>query len=88
MALSIATDTSQLLASKSSFANSIKVNEAMERLSSGLRINAASDDAAGVAVATRIQSSVTAMGMAIRNATDGQSMIDRWSINDCSMTKF
>jgi len=76
MALSIATDTSQLLASKSSFANSIKVNEAMERLSSGLRINAASDDAAGVAVATRIQSSVTAMGMAIRNATDGQSMID------------
>ena len=48
----------------------------MERLTSGLRINSASDDAAGVAVATRINSDVQGMRMAIRNATDGQSMIN------------
>ena len=76
MALNIATDAAYLLASKSSDRNTVSLNQAMERLTSGLRINSASDDAAGVAVATRINSDVQGMRMAIRNATDGQSMID------------
>ena len=76
MALNIATDTSFLLASKSSSRNTVELNRSMERLTSGLRINSASDDAAGVAVATRINSDVQGMRMAIRNATDGQSMIN------------
>ena len=76
MALTIATDTSFLLASKSSSRNTVELNRSMERLTSGLRINSASDDAAGVAVATRINSDVQGMRMAIRNATDGQSMIN------------
>ncbi|MED7678978.1 hypothetical protein GN286_13695 [Rhodobacteraceae bacterium IMCC15231] len=76
MALNIATDTAFLLASKSSDRNTITLNQSMERLTSGLRINSASDDAAGVAVATRINSDVQGMRMAIRNATDGQSMIN------------
>jgi flagellin len=76
MALNIATDTAFLLASKSSDRNTVTLNQSMERLTSGLRINSASDDAAGVAVATRINSDVQGMRMAIRNATDGQSMID------------
>mgnify|MGYP001447018181 CR=1 FL=1 len=54
MALNIATDTAFLLASKSSDRNTVTLNQSMERLTSGLRINSASDDAAGVAVATRI----------------------------------
>ena len=76
MALNIATDSAYLLASKSSDRNTVSLNQSMERLTSGLRINSASDDAAGVAVATRINSDVQGMRMAIRNATDGQSMID------------
>jgi flagellin len=76
MALNIATDKAFLLASKSSDRNTVTLNQSMERLTSGLRINSASNDAAGVAVATRINSDVQGMRMAIRNATDGQSMIN------------
>ena len=49
---------------------------AMERLSSGLRINSASDDAAGVAIASRMNAEITGTNMAIRNALDSQAMID------------
>jgi flagellin len=50
-------------------------NSATERLSSGLRINSASDDAAGLAIANRMTSQVKGLDMAIRNANDGVSMI-------------
>jgi flagellin len=50
-------------------------NTATERLSSGLRINSASDDAAGLAIANRMTSQVKGLNMAIRNANDGVSMI-------------
>lgn len=57
-----------------------KVNKqmeaAMEQLSSGKRINTASDDAAGMAIASRITSEVKGIEMAIRNASDGQALID------------
>ena len=49
---------------------------AMERLSTGLRINTAADDAAGVAIASRLTSEIRGTNMAIRNAMDGQAMID------------
>ena len=48
----------------------------MEQLSSGKRINTASDDAAGMAIASRITSEVKGIEMAIRNASDGQALID------------
>jgi flagellin len=47
---------------------------AMERLSSGKRINSAKDDAAGMAIASSMTSSVRGMGAAIRNANDGISL--------------
>ena len=50
-------------------------NTATERLSSGLRINSAADDAAGLAIANRMTSQVKGLNMAIRNANDGVSMI-------------
>ena len=57
-----------------------KVNKemeaAMEQLSSGKRINTASDDAAGMAISSRITSEVKGIQMAIRNASDGQALID------------
>ena len=49
--------------------------KAMERLSSGLRINSASDDAAGVAIASRMNAEITGTNMAIRNAMDSQALI-------------
>ena len=57
-----------------------KVNKemeaAMEQLSSGKRINTASDDAAGMAIASRITSEVKGIEMAIRNSSDAQALID------------
>ncbi len=47
---------------------------AMQRLSSGLRVNSAKDDAAGLAIAERMNSQVRGMNVAIRNANDGISM--------------
>ena len=49
-------------------------NEAMERLSSGLRINSAKDDAAGLAISTGMQSQIKGNTQAVRNANDGVSM--------------
>lgn len=49
-------------------------NEAMERLSSGLRINSAKDDAAGLAISTAMQSQIRGINQAVRNSNDGISM--------------
>ena len=48
----------------------------MARLSSGKRINSASDDAAGVAIASRLSSEIRGTDQAIRNSLDGQALID------------
>jgi flagellin len=56
-----------------------KTNDALEatmqKLSSGKRINSASDDAAGLAIATRMSSQITGMNTATRNANDGVSLL-------------
>ncbi len=46
----------------------------MQRLSSGLRVNSAKDDAAGLAIADRMQAQVRGMNVAQRNANDGISL--------------
>lgn len=51
-------------------------NTAMTRLSSGLRVNAASDDAAGMAISQKMTAQLMGMNQAIRNATDGKNMLD------------
>ena len=60
--------------------NAIGTNEramatSMERLSTGLRINSAKDDAAGLAIATRMTAQVSTLDMGVRNANDAISMI-------------
>src|SRR5688572_1972371 len=47
---------------------------AMQRLSSGLRVNSAKDDAAGLAIAERMNAQVRGMNVAVRNANDGISL--------------
>ena len=51
------------------------MEKAMQRLSSGLRINQAADDAAGLAVATKMESQLRGINMAIRNSNDGISLV-------------
>jgi flagellin len=55
--------------------NERAVNTAMERLSTGQRINNASDDAAGLAIASRMTSQILGLDKGIRNAADAVSMI-------------
>ena len=52
-----------------------RMQTSMERLSSGLRINSAADDAAGLAVANKMQSQLGGIKMAIRNSQDGVSLV-------------
>tara|TARA_Y100001933_G_scaffold253892_1_gene294832 strand:+ start:158 stop:1378 length:1221 start_codon:yes stop_codon:yes gene_type:complete len=52
-----------------------KMQTSMERLSSGLRINSAADDAAGLAVANKMTSQLSGIKMAIRNSQDGISLV-------------
>ena len=76
MAISIATNTSALDAAAAAASVSTSLQTSMERLSTGKRINAASDDAAGVAIASRLTAEINGTKQAIRNALDGQTLID------------
>ena len=67
----INTNISALKAANASNAANKMLGTAMERLSSGKRINSAKDDAAGLAIATSMTSQVRGMNQAIRNANDG-----------------
>ena len=51
-----------------------QMGDAMERLSTGLRINSAADDAAGSAIASKMEAQTRSLGVAIRNANDAISM--------------
>jgi len=67
----INTNISALKAANASNAANKMLGTAMERLSSGKRLNSAKDDAAGLAIATSMTSQVRGMNQAIRNANDG-----------------
>ncbi len=74
--ININTNYGSLYASKAASASQRQMDVAIERLSTGLRINSAKDDAAGQAVATRLTAEAEGLAMASRNAADAQSMID------------
>jgi len=76
MSLSIGTNTGALMAAASATSVNKDMETSMERLSTGKRINSASDDAAGVAIASRLSSEIRGTNQAIRNAQDGQALID------------
>ncbi|MBT5316463.1 MAG: flagellin FliC [Rhodobacteraceae bacterium] len=76
MALTVATNTGALMAQAAASSVNKDMEIAMERLSTGKRINSASDDAAGVAIASRLTSEIKGINQSIRNAMDGQAMID------------
>jgi flagellin len=76
MALSVATNTGALMAQAAASSVNKEMEISMARLSSGKRINSAADDAAGVAIASRLTSEVRGTNQAIRNAMDAQAFLD------------
>ncbi|MDA8860228.1 flagellin [Paracoccaceae bacterium] len=76
MALAIATNNAALNAAASASSVNRDMETSMARLSSGKRINSASDDAAGVAISSRLSSEIRGTDQAIRNSLDGQALID------------
>ena len=72
---SINTDLQALQAQNALSVNNRQLNTSMSQLSTGLRVNSASDDAASLAIGNRIQTRILSLNQTIRNANDGISMI-------------
>ena len=75
MGFRINTNVSALNAHTSSVLNNRNLSTSLEKLSSGLRINKAADDASGMAIADSLRAQASALGQAIRNANDGIAII-------------
>jgi flagellin len=74
MSSSINTNVISMNAQRNQSASQASLATSMQRLSSGLRVNSAKDDAAGLAIAERMNAQVKGMNVAARNANDGISM--------------
>ena len=74
MALSVNTNVASLNAQRNLSKSSDALGTSMQRLSSGMKINSAKDDAAGLQIANRLSSQINGLGVAQRNANDGISM--------------
>ena len=74
MALVINTNIASIQSERALSTNRGNMEQAMQRLSSGKRINSAVDDAAGIAVTQRMRNQIQGLNMAIRNANDGISL--------------
>jgi flagellin len=74
MSMMINTNLASLNAQRNTSSSQSSLATAMQRLSSGLRVNSAKDDAAGLAIGERMNAQVKGMNVAIRNANDGISL--------------
>jgi flagellin len=74
MALVINTNISSLTAQRALAESNAELQTAMERLSTGSKINSAADDAAGLAMTQRMTAQVRGLAMAVKNANDGQAL--------------
>jgi len=74
MALSINTNVASLNAQRNLQRSQETLNTSLQRLSTGLRINSAKDDAAGLAISTRFTTQINGLNQAVRNANDGISL--------------
>ena len=74
MAAFINTNTASLNSQRNLSSSQTSLTNSLQRLSSGLRVNSAKDDAAGLSIATKMDTQVRGMSQAIRNANDGISL--------------
>ena len=72
----INTNVSATIATNALIRNERAMSTSMERLSTGLRINSAKDDAAGLAISSRMKAAVSGLEMAAKNANDAISMLE------------
>ncbi|MDV6251511.1 flagellin [Vibrio sp. EA2] len=75
MAITVNTNVSALVAQRNLTNATDMLNQSMERLSSGKRINSAKDDAAGLQISNRLQAQMRGLDVAVRNANDGISIM-------------
>jgi flagellin len=86
MGLRIGTNVAALNAQKNLYMTQINANRSMARLASGMRINQAADDAAGLAISENLKGQIRGMRQANRNANDGISLVQvaEGSLNEVS----
>ncbi|ALG51073.1 TPA: flagellin [Vibrio parahaemolyticus] len=75
MVITVNTNVAALVAQRHLTSATDMLNQSMERLSSGKRINSAKDDAAGLQISNRLQSQMRGLDVAVRNANDGISIM-------------
>jgi len=78
MGIVINTNIPSISAARSLYTTRSDLEQAMERLSSGKRINGAKDDAAGMSVVSKMKAQITSLNQAVRNANDGISLISTY----------
>jgi len=78
MGISANTNISSIAAARAVYETRTDLEKAMERLSSGKRINSSSDDAAGQTVVSRMRAQIVSLNQAIRNTGDGLSMMNTY----------
>ena len=76
MAIRIFNNTASVNAQRNLEINSSRLSKSIERISSGIRINKGSDDAAGLAISEGLRSDIRALRQATRNANDGMSLVN------------
>ncbi len=74
--LSINTNVGALQAARSSYSVNKSMETSMERMASGKRINSAADDAANLAISTRITAEIQGLKQSVKNAADAQSLLN------------
>lgn len=75
MSLTVNTNVASLNAQRNLSTTQTALNQSLQRLSSGLRINSAADDAAGLAISEGMKAKIRSMNQAVRNANDGVSLV-------------
>jgi len=75
MGIRINTNVASINTQRHLYNSTIQFNKSMEKLSSGLRVNRAADDAAGLAISEGLKSDIRALEQAARNASDGISLV-------------
>jgi len=78
MGIVINTNIPSIQAARALSSTRADLEQAMERLSSGKRINGAKDDAAGMSVVTRMKAQISSLNQAVRNANDGISLLSTY----------
>ncbi|MFM0480725.1 flagellin [Paraburkholderia strydomiana] len=84
--LGINSNINSLVAQQNLSGSQSALSQAITRLSSGKRINSAADDAAGLAISTRMQTQINGLGQGVSNANDGVSLIQTASSALSSLT--